>query len=153
MSAGSLLFFSALVCVVFYSLLLSFVFFRFHAFIFFSVLCSFLCSFIDLFRSPLFCSHTLLYCCLLPSSLPFLLMCSLMFSSVPLCSFLLSFILFSSVSFSSLLFSFVPFSPLLFFLLPSLLSPLVLFWFFLLSFAVLLVILCSLLFSTILYCL
>lgn len=108
MSAGSLLFFSALVCVVFYSLLLSFVFFRFHAFIFFSVLCSFLCSFIVLFGSPLFCSHTLLYCCLLPSSLPFVLLCSLMFSSVPLCSFLLSFILFSSVSFSSLLFSFVP---------------------------------------------
>lgn len=102
-------------------------------------LCSVLIrSFIVAFYPPLFP----LFSCV-PS-------CSPLFPCVPFCSLSFCSRLFLSLLCCSLLFHC---SPLLFFLLPSLLSPLVLFWFFLLSFAVLLVILCSLLFSTILYCL
>lgn len=149
---SSLLLCSRLCCVLFSSALICFFFgfmpLSFSLFcVLFSVpllfssapLCSVLIrSFIVAFYPPLFP----LFSCV-PS-------CSPLFPCVPFCSLSFCSRLFLSLLCCSLLFHC---SPLLFFLLPSLLSPLVLFWFFLLSFAVLLVILGSLLFSTILYCL
>lgn len=152
---SSLLLCSRLCCVLFSSALICF----------FSVSCLylFLCSvFFSLF---LYCSLPLpsvLFCSVLirsfivafyPPLFPFFSCvpsCSPLFPCVPFCSLSFCSRLFLSLLCCSLLFHC---SPLLFFLLPSLLSPLVLFWFFLLSFTVLLVILGSLLFSTILYCL